>query len=112
MSVPSWVPEKQIEIMILTFLRAKGIFCFKVDSVGYYDQRLKVYRKPNNPFRILGMPDIHGIYKGCPFYIEVKKAKGRLSPEQKIFLDRAKKEGAIAFVAHSVEEVKSYLGIA
>lgn len=105
------VPEKQIEQMILKYLTARGIFCWKVDSVGYFDQKLKIWRKPSNPFRILGVPDINGIYKGAPFYIEVKTKTGVASKEQKAFIMRAQAEGAIAFIARSVEDVQNYMGV-
>lgn len=57
------------------------------------------------------MPDIHGIYRGAPFYIEVKTKTGVASKEQKAFILRAQSEGAIAFIARSVEDVINYMGL-
>lgn len=110
--LPDWLSEKQIEVLILNYLKAKGIFCWKIDQVGYYSPSHKAYLKPSNPHRIKGVSDICGIYKGLPLFIEVKKADGRLSPEQKIFIQKAKDEGAIAFVARSIDDVRLNLGIA
>lgn len=53
-----------------------------------------------------GFSDLFGFRKsdGKSFFIEVKNAKGRLRPDQKIFLERMKEYGAIAGVARSPEE--------
>jgi hypothetical protein len=53
-----------------------------------------------------GCPDIHGMSTtGKPIYIEVKAPSGRVAPEQREFLDKAEKYGAIAIVARSVSDV-------
>lgn len=109
--IPDHVSEKQIETMLLNYLKARGIFCFKVDNVGFFDTKRKIFRTPNSPHRIKGLPDIHGIFKGVPFYIEVKKSNGQIRPEQKAFLERAKSEGAIAFIARNIDDIKQNLGI-
>ncbi len=43
--------------------------------------------------------------------IEVKKPGEPLRPEQAMFLERAKRDGALAFVASSVEDVARELGV-
>ena len=111
MEIPDWFSEKQIELVILNFLKSRNIFCWKIDQVGFYDSKRGIYRKPSNPHRLLGVPDICGIYRSCPLFIEVKKSTGRLSPEQKVFLEKARSEGAIAFVARNLDDVKKNLGI-
>ncbi len=59
-----------------------------------------------------GSPDIWGRLRptGQAFYIEVKSPSGRLRPEQEQFLSQARADGAIAFVARSVDDVKEHLG--
>lgn len=53
-----------------------------------------------------GFPDIHGcMHDGRALYIEVKMARGRLTADQKSFLDIASAAGALAFVARSVDDV-------
>lgn len=52
-----------------------------------------------------GISDIIGIYHVRPLAIEIKTAKGKLSEHQISFLNNFKKEGGIAFVARSVEDV-------
>jgi Holliday junction resolvase len=52
-----------------------------------------------------GVSDIIGIYRGKFLAIEVKTERGKLTDAQRAFLDRVNREGGIAFVARSVEDV-------
>ena len=53
-----------------------------------------------------GCPDIIGqLVTGRAMFIEVKRPSGRVSVEQKEFLERAARFGACAFVARSVADV-------
>jgi hypothetical protein len=53
-----------------------------------------------------GSPDIHGYLKnGRALFVEVKRPSGRVSPEQQAFIERATANGAMAFVARSVDDV-------
>ncbi len=58
-----------------------------------------------------GMPDICGILPpqfgqpGRALFIEVKTPKGRVSEAQTIWLVKAVEQGALAFVARSLEDV-------
>ena len=51
------------------------------------------------------MSDILGVIEGRFLAIEVKSAKGVVSPEQRVFLARINQEGGIAFVARNVDQV-------
>lgn len=53
-----------------------------------------------------GATDLIGCEKGTgrAIFIEIKYGKDRLSPEQKFYLDRARRCGAIAFAAHSFKD--------
>lgn len=80
---------------IRNYLKIRGIFHFKVlQGLGSYP----------------GIPDIIGIFKGKPLFIEVKRENGKLSEKQEEFLLRVKREGAIAFVAKSLDDVIDNLG--
>ncbi len=106
------IREKQIENEILSFLKMKGVFCFKVESQGTFDSVKKVYRRKNSIHRMLGISDICGIWADGQFLaIEVKSATGRLSLEQMAFLDSVNAEGGIGFMARSVDDVKLELGL-
>ena len=97
--------EKGIENAILRFLNKIGVYCWKNQSVGIYDPVKKIYRKSNNAAHIKGVSDILGVIEGRFLAIEVKSAKGVVSPEQRIFLTRINQEGGIAFVARNVDQV-------
>lgn len=56
-----------------------------------------------------GSPDIIGVFKGRFLGIEVKSKCGKLRPEQKEFLENIIKNGGIAFVAKSIEDVEKNL---
>ena len=106
--------EKAIENSILNWLGWKGIYAWKVQSVGVYDQAKKTFRTPGRLYR-RGVSDILGILPdGRLLSIEVKSATGRLSEHQKIFLDEITSRRGLAFVARSIEDVedklKSYMG--
>jgi len=97
--------EKGIENLILRFLNKLGVFCWKNQSVGIYDPVKKTYRRNHNAHHIKGVSDILGVVEGKFLAIEVKSAKGVLSPEQRVFIARINQEGGIAFVARSVDQV-------
>ena len=52
-----------------------------------------------------GFPDLFGFRPdGRIFFIEVKNETGKVRPEQKIFIEKIRKRGALVGVARSVEE--------
>ncbi|MDE6087921.1 MAG: VRR-NUC domain-containing protein [Oscillospiraceae bacterium] len=67
-------------------------------------------RTPDGRYFSTGIPagysDLQGHRKcdGRAVYIEVKTRYGRVSPEQKIFIDAMQKTGAIAGVCRSVDD--------
>ncbi|HBJ74611.1 MAG TPA: hypothetical protein DDY86_03620 [Syntrophaceae bacterium] len=88
--------EKEITKAIRFVLRTLGIFHWKVwQGLG----------------SVPGVPDIIGIYKGRMLGIEVKTAGGKISKHQQHFIDMIKREGGIAFVARSVQDVVDHLGV-
>lgn len=72
--------------------------------MGVYDPMRKRFRRLSG-FAIRGVSDILGIHKGRMLCIEVKSAKGRLRPEQREFLDKMSKLGALTCVARGWPEV-------
>lgn len=92
--------ELHLQHAIVDFLLLKKIFCW-VD----YQPPIAGSKQRQRHYSSKGVADILGIYKGKPLAIEVKYGKGRLQPHQKEFLDRFEKEGGIAFVAYSIDEV-------
>lgn len=57
-----------------------------------------------------GQPDIQGYLRdGRALYIECKRPKGRVTPEQQAFIEHAVKNGCVAMVARSVADVWAVL---
>lgn len=103
------VLEKDIEAIILFELnRLPGCFAWKNHSVGIFDPKRKAFRRLGGN-SIRGVSDILGIYRGRMLCLEVKSAKGRVRPEQQVFLDRMKSLGAITAVVRAWSEVLALL---
>lgn len=95
--------EKDIQKLILEWLRWQKVFCWKMNNSAVYIKSKDRYMK--SPLR--GVSDILGIINGGTFLaIEVKAEKGKVSPEQQEFIDNITKNGGIAFVARCLEDVK------
>lgn len=114
--------EKELENQILDWLKSVGVMAWKNQSVGIFDQKRGIYRKPNNKHHIKGTSDILGIMPNGQFLaIECKaplknpRSDERLfvlaSPEQQDFILRVCKSGGLAFVADRLEVVKSKLDV-
>lgn len=101
--------EKHIETQILLYLRARGIFAWKNPTAGYFDPKIKRFRKQASPFAINGTSDIMAIHLGKFMAIEVKSATGKVSPAQKEFLEKVGKAGGIPIVARCLEDVANIL---
>ncbi len=103
--------EKDIEKAILTWLNFQPeCKAWKNKSMGTYDPRKGIYRRPSGAFNEKGTSDILGIWKGKMLCIEVKSATGKLRPEQYEFLRAMHELGAICFVARSLNDVIVALG--
>lgn len=68
--------------------------------------RVTHWKNWGGPLGERGVPDIIGTMQGGRMLlIEVKTARGVVSPEQEVFLERHAASGALAFVARSSREV-------
>ena len=101
--------EADIQKAIMGFLRLHP----KVVFVGRFNSGQAVEGNRRIWFHTLpGFPDIHGLLddgRPIPFYFEVKRHDGRVTDEQKRFLERAASAGAIAKVVRSVGDVMEAL---
>ncbi len=65
--------------------------------------------KKSSKYMIKGYPDLSGVIQigkeALPFFIEVKTPSGKLSEDQRVFLQRARELGCVAFVARDLSEV-------
>ena len=85
---------------ILRWLNLNGFKAWRNNTTGVWDAKKKVFRKHHG---LLGVSDILGYQKGTARFIavEVKFGKDKLSDDQILFLDEAKKGGAFAIAAYS-----------
>ena len=79
--------ESTIQAKILKHLQAEGAWVYKNISTNRS-----------------GIPDIGGIYKTKPIYIEVKTGKGKLSALQEHVIGRIKQAGGLVIVAYGYED--------
>jgi hypothetical protein len=93
--------EKTIENQILNFLKGCGIFCWKVDRVGTFDPKKRIFRTNKNPHKLKGVSDIMAIIDGRMIAIEVKSMTGSLTEEQRLFLSAINNNGGLGFVSRS-----------
>lgn len=107
-------PEGKIQKEILTFLKRKGVFCWRNNNGALYDKNINNgfggYR--SNPYALPGVADILGIMPdqtGRFLAIEVKGPKGRQSSAQILFERRVKSLGGVYILAKSVEDVNKVL---
>lgn len=87
--------EKTVENQIKKWLDSNGYWWMKVHG---------------DMFQKAGIPDILACINGRFVGIEVKRPTGgRVSELQKYHIEQIQKSGGVAFVATSVEEVRTYL---
>jgi hypothetical protein len=88
-------PETLILNAIKEYLQWRGFF---------------VYRNQQNIGSHRGLADLTALKAGLPaIYVEVKSAKGKLSPDQIKFADNVVNAGHCYFMARSVEEIENLL---
>lgn len=76
---------------------------------GGYKLTKRAAARLKRSYLIPGLPDLHIVYQGKVFYIEVKTQTGYLSNEQKAVHAKLREAGAQVAVARSVPEVEKLL---
>lgn len=103
-------PETRIQASILTYLVYLGIFCWRNNSSGIYNQKTGSYYSPKGIGRISGVSDILGILPDGRFIaLEIKSEKGKETPEQKVFGHNISTNNGLYIVARSIEDVRKTL---
>lgn len=92
--------ESEIQKTILLYLKARGILHWRCSLGGV---RLAAGKVGRNPMK--GFPDIAGLYCKKFFTIEVKTKTGKLSEEQKAWVDRLQGQGVTCVIARSLDDV-------
>ena len=112
-------PETKIQNSILIALSQAGCTVWRVETAGAWVGR-QIHKDGNTVTLasarmfttglVKGGSDIIGIAPDGRFLaVEVKTARGRVSPEQQRFIDAVNKAGGIAGVARSVQDALSLL---
>jgi Holliday junction resolvase len=85
--------EANLTRRVRAWLDAKGCWSFKVAG---------------GPMQRRGVPDILGCLAGRFFAIELKAPGGKVTPSQKVEIDRLREAGAAVCVARTVSEVETF----
>lgn len=94
--------ETKIQNSILSHLRSKGVFCFRVNNGSIWDKKLGMYRTHSS---IKGIPDIFAVKDSLFYGIEVKSEKGKMSADQFLFKKRFEEAGGKYILARNKEDV-------
>jgi hypothetical protein len=104
--------EKDIQKAILAALSARTDIVF----FGRFNRGAAISQSSTGQNRytmfntVPGFPDIHGMLKGGrAFYIEVKRPGGKVSDDQRQFIEKVKRGGGIAGLAYSVDQAQNLL---
>lgn len=87
-------PESKLSGQIMTMIRARGGFCFKV--VG-------------GPLTMNGVPDICGVYEGKSIWLETKMPGGVVSEIQMLRHQQITAAGGLVIVPRSVKEASDWI---
>ena len=99
--------EAELLSFSLKYLKGKGILHWRVaNGPVMHTLGTRVIYKPSN---IKGMPDIAGLMPcGRFFAIELKSAKGRLSPEQVGWINKINDSNGVAVVIRTSNELLEF----
>ncbi len=99
------IKETLLKKQIIQYLNYQGIIAWANNSGTFF---IKGKNGKTRCFKggIKGLPDISGILKGGrALFIETKIKPNKPTEVQQDFIDRANKQGALAFVVYSLEDV-------
>jgi len=86
---------------VVTYINLNRGFAFRVNSVGIFDEKLGIHRKP---VTIKGVADISAIINGKAWQIEVKVGRDRQSEHQKNFQQRVEQAGGVYLIVKSFDD--------
>lgn len=98
--------ESVYQKAILEYLQYKGIYAWRNQSTGIFNPKGGGFIPLGKP----GVSDILGILPNGRFLaIEVKTPTGKLSDKQSAFIFDINKQGGLAFMAVTIEDVQKHL---
>jgi len=105
--------QEQIVESMSRFAVQNRFFYFSVPneriSHGTKEQQIARLNKLKRMGMLPGVADLVIVKNGCAYFMEVKSATGKLSPNQRIFYNTAITHGARHCVVHSLREALGYL---
>lgn len=101
------ITENNIQNAICGYLEKKKHFFWRQNTVGVYDAKNKSFRRKPK-YAMNGVADIVVITDGgYAVFLEVKKPKGVLSLDQKVFKRKCEDKGCEYYVVRSIDDVKN-----
>ena len=95
--------EKDVLREILLYLRARGVFHVRLNTMGVFDFNRKVYLKSPNTTK--GVADIYILRNGKTIFLEAKSPVGKQTPEQKQFEQDVWKNGGEYYLVRCIQDV-------
>jgi len=101
------IKEADVLRQVLDYLALVGIFSWRTNNTGIYDPSKKRFRSFSG---LRGVSDVLGILNdGRLLAVECKRPGGKLTVEQEVFQQQVRDRGGVAFVATSLEELRTGL---
>jgi hypothetical protein len=98
-------PENKVKTEVMRYLKIRHIYCWSNPSGA-----VRIRSNKFMSFGKKGSADIIGLLPGGKFLaVETKAPDGRLSPEQREFLEAVTQQGGLAVIARSYRDVEAAL---
>ena len=101
-----WSVESEIQRAICDYLTLRKVFFFRCNNQPIYDATRKGFRALPK-YTMKGISDIIALKDGHAYFIEVKAARGRVSPEQHEFGKNIQAAGGTYIIARAIEDVRA-----
>ena len=97
-------PEGRVKRAVVDYLTKRGHWVLSHNTMGVYDPRTGGYR--TSPYLTRGESDLMVLPKGRLefMFIELKAARGRLSPDQCLFREKVRSHALEYEVVRSVDD--------
>jgi len=98
--------EKDIQKAVCEYLTLKKHFFWRQNTTPTFDVTKKTFRAMQK-YALKGVPDVIVIVEGgYVVFLEIKRPKAKLRPEQVLFKENCEKIGAEYYVITSVDQLK------
>ncbi len=98
--------ESQIQSAICEYLSAKRVFFWRQNVNPIYNSKTESFRAMPK-YSLTGVSDIIALKNGTAYFIEVKRPKGVVSANQRVFEELVTKNGGVYKVVTSIDDVQA-----